>query len=82
MVNVRASEKGPATPKAPEGISQNGGLFARRVSAVARVKSVRNAHLGRLGSVFFMTNKFGLVRFFPAGGRMLLGALFLNQRYF
>lgn len=76
---ARATEIGPQIPKAPEGISHNGGLFARRVSAVSRVKGVRNAHLAKLGSVFFVKNKYGLVRFFPSGGRILLKELFLSK---
>lgn len=80
MANTRPTEGGPLVPKAPEGVSNNGSLLARRVSAVARVIGVRNAHLSKLGTVFFFTNKYGLVRFFPAGGRILLGALFLNRQ--
>jgi hypothetical protein len=85
MANTRLSEVGPATPRLLdkmreelEGLSNKTGLIARRVSAVTRVRGIRNAHIGRLGAVFFTTNKFGKVIFFPKGGRMLLNALFVN----
>ncbi|MBY0539011.1 hypothetical protein K2P56_01065 [Patescibacteria group bacterium] len=85
MVNTRLSEVGPATPRLLdkmreelEGLSNQTGIIARRVSAVTRVRGIRNAHIGRLGAIFFTTNKFGKVIFFPKGGRMLLHALFVD----
>lgn len=85
MANPLFSEVGPATPRPPEKIQEGlegapsqSGIFARRVSALARVRNIRNAHISRLGSIFFTTNKFGKVVFYPVGGRMLINELFIK----
>mgnify|MGYP001613693890 CR=1 FL=1 len=56
------------------------GVLVRKVSAKARVRAIRNAHVARCGTVFFKKNKWGSVVFSPRAGKSFIKKLFLSHK--
>ncbi len=59
-----------------EGLSKAKTVIARKVSARARVRNIRNAHVAQCSVVFFRRNFFGFIEANPNAGVRLIRRMY------
>lgn len=59
-----------------EGLSRTKAVVARKVSARARIRNIRNAHIAECSTVFFRRNFFGFVEANPSAGARLIRRMY------
>ncbi len=65
-----------ALRKELEGISTQKIKVIKRVSARARVQSIRNSHIAACGAIFFKKSRSGSIVFNPKAGKRLIEKIF------